>query len=265
MGMGAMKLNTAGWLKHSVFFVLWGMSLLILFIVSENNGRVSCYNDASSAHALALPKNQVRGVEYIRWDPNHDYRPVSFISCDNMRVENKIRGLELEFYGYSSQRSNLTDMSYDYSGGEHKITDAQTIAGLITRLTDRRRSFHVSNFDLGNVSEISIEDLDYRVFNNADLRFRVRSKRARSSSKRGEMILRGHVMITGADGGTLSCNRAKWRVKQKHFKIDGVYVLDRHGVVTSGKGILVDLKLNPVREQQVQTELKEDKKCFAKF
>jgi lipopolysaccharide assembly outer membrane protein LptD (OstA) len=125
--------------------------------------------------------------------------------------------------------------------------------------------WRVTNIDLSNVSEVRINNFDYQVFYEDDLFLSIQSKRAMASYKHSGIVLRGHVIIKTADGSTLESNYVKWDIENQHFTVNGIYVINRNGVKTTGRNISVDAQLNNVKGQNAKVKRKEAEKCFAKL
>lgn len=260
--------------------VLWILPFLTLIIISTNSKLNALYNDAiSPGPRLRLPKNQTGTLGYTHLDPEENYRPVYSVWLKSLRVENnnigifktalhkKIRiwGLEFRAYQYTSPEVATTTMPYIPFFPEDIDTDAETLINkVISRLTTPANKW-CFNTDLGNVSEIQVNNFDYRVFYDNDLFLAVQSKKATVSYKQTGVTLRGHVTIKAADGSTLESNRVQWDVKKQHFAVNGVYVLNRDGKETMGRNICVDARLNNVKVKQAEFKRKETQKCFAKL
>ena len=273
------------WIKWAPLPVSWILSFLILTIVFSENDSNTLYNEAARHGPRLRPlKNEVRGLSYIRWDTQEDHRPIYSVCFDNLRVENndlgifktalhkvaKIRGLKLELYRHNSPEAASTSTTDIYSVYGDLSTDAGVsvlvqIKELLPMLTAPRRGWRIGNIHLGNVSEVCVDDFDYRVLGDDDVYFGVQSSRAMVSYRWSDILLRGRVKIRIADGSTLESNYIKWDVKKRHFSVKGVYVLNRSGTVTTGKGICLDAQFNNVRPQNAKATKKENKECYARL
>jgi hypothetical protein len=108
---------------------------------------------------------------------------------------------------------------------------------------------NVNNIDLSNTCEVVINNFDCRIFDGDALRLAVQSRRAVADlDKPQQIMLRGHVVITAADGSTLESNHVRWDTKKCYFRTDGTYFLNHNGEKTRGKDICVDSQLNTVWE-----------------
>ena len=281
MGARPIIFKSSRWVKWTILLSMWILSFLILIIFAGNNELNTLYNDAVS-HGLELrpPKNQTGTVSYVRWDPEENYRPIYSVHFKNLRTENnklgifrtalhkvvKIRGLELEFYQYSSGKTVATAIPDIYPVCEETIANTRTlIKEVMRKLINPEDGWRVNNINLGNVSEVHINNFDYKVLYDDELFFAIQSKRATASYKHSGIVLRGHVIIKTADGSTLESNYVKWDIKKQHFSVNGIYVLNRDGVKTTGKDICVDAQLKSVKAQHAKFERKEEQKCFAKL
>lgn len=268
------------WLKWSALSIAWTVSALILIIVAGNNDLGTLYPDVAQSPwpDLRPPKNQIGAFNYLRSDPKENYRPICSVRFENLCAENnklglfstalhkvvKIRDLELKVYRYSSDKVTASTTPDIFPVPDDITTDTRALVKRITRsLTTSADGWRV-DIDLGNVSEVRVDNLDYRVFHDDDLFFAAQSKRAIVSYGQSDVVLHGHAKITIADSSTLESNYIKWDVKKQHFSVDGVYVLNRGGVITTGKGLCVDAQLKSVKGQYAKFERKEQK-CIAKL
>jgi len=273
------------WTKWAPLPVSWMLSFLILIVVFSESDLNLLYDEAASHEPELRPlKNEVRGLSYIRWDTQENYRPLYSVYFENLRVENnnlgvfktalhkvvKIRGLELALYRHTSPAatSASTPDVYSVYGDLSTGTGASILARikeLLPTLTAPRRGWRIGNIHVGNVSEVCVDDFDYRVLGDDDVYFGVQSSRAMVSYRWSDILLRGRVKIRIADGSTLESNYIKWDVKKRHFSVKGVYVLNRGGTVTTGKGICLDAQFNNVGPQNAKAPEKENKECYARL
>ena len=271
---------TGPWIKRTVFLASWVSSVLILIIVVSNNALNPFYDAAVSTTAeLIPPRNQTGAVSYRCWDPKENYRPIYSVCFKNLFAENnnlgvfktalhkivKIQGLELEFHRYSSDDGTANEKLRISPMPEGLTTSSRALIETIDRLLHRADGWRINNLDVGGVSEVSINNFDYKLFYDGELFFSVESKRAMVSYKHSGLVLRGHAKISITDGSTLESNYIEWDVKNQHFTVDGGYVLNRGGRVTIGKDICVDAQLNNVEAQSAKVERKENQKCLAKL
>jgi len=270
------------WLKWSVFLISWTFSVLTLGIVifsGDSELSTSSHYASSADLDFRPPKNQIEAFFYRRWDPNENNRPIYSVNFENLGSENnklgifktalhkvvKIQDLELKFYQYDSD--NLTEVNTsDIFVIPEEITNytRALVKKIMARVTTVTNGWRVNNIDIGNVSEVRVNNFDYQIFHEGDLFFAVQSKRAIVSGGNSYVVLRGHAKITIADGSTLESNHIEWDVKQQHFKAKGVYVLNRGGIITTGKGICLDAELRSISGQFAKSKQKEQK-CIAKL
>ena len=265
------------WLKWVLLSALWILSFLILIIISANNELNTLYDDAlSHASELRAPKNQIGALSYIRWDPKENYRPVYSVCFKNLLAENnnlgifktalhkvvKIRNLQLKFFQYSSQSQIVLSSSFPVS--KDALADVKELKKMVAWMKNRSNGW-AANIDLGNVSEVRVNNFDYKVFYDDDLFFAVQSKRAMASYKHSGIVLRGHVIIKTADGSTLESNRVKWDIENQLFTVKGIYVINHNGVKSMGRDICVDAQLNSIKAQHAKFKQKENQECFAKL
>ena len=279
-GQGVM-FKLYSWIRRAVLLTVWILCFVSLIIVTGNNELSELYNEAANPGTeLMPPKNQTGAVSYWRRDPNADGRLIHSVDLKNLRVENnnlgvfktalhtviKIDDLQLELYRYSFPEV-IGNRSPDNPGApEDVMADAQALVKQVShRLTNMTHGWRVNSIDLGNVSEVRVDNFDYKVFHDGDLFFAVQSRRAMVSYKWPGIVLRGRVTLETADGSTLKSNHIKWEVEKQLFIVRGVYALDRGGVRTTGKDICVDAQLNGVKAQNAKVKEKEDKECFARL
>ena len=259
------------WLKWSVLLISWSLSvLIILAIVGGNNEAGTLYRDAASiGPELRPPKNQTGAFNYRRWDTNEDNRPVFFVHFENFCSENnnfgffktalhkvvKIQDFELKFYKYNPDKVTSEATPDIFFVSEDLTSDTITLVkNIMRRLTTPESELRINNIDLSNVTEVRVNNFNYQVFHDGDLFFATQSNRATASNEHSDIVLRGHAKITIADGSTLESNYIKWNVTKQHFRVNGVYVLNRGGIITTGKGICVDAQLNIVGVQSAKAE-----------
>ena len=257
---------------------VWILSGLIFVILAGNNELSTLHHDFASHGSYLRPRqNELRAFRYRSWDPKRDYRPIYSVRFQSLRSENsnlgffktalhkvvRIQDLELKLYQYNPKNVTSATAPAIHDVPEAIPADMPALAkNTIRRLTTPMDGWRLNNIDLGNVSEIRTNNFDYRVFHNEGLRFATQSKRAIVSYKDSDVILRGHAKITIADGSTLESNEIKWDVKRQYFRARGVYVLNRRGIITTGKDICVDAQLENIKGQYAQSERKEQK-CIA--
>lgn len=287
-------------LKWIILLASWASSILLLIIFAANNELSTLYNEPiGHLPESKSPGNQIGALSYTRCDSKENSRPVYSVHFKNLRADNnkfgifktglhkvvKIQDLQLRFYRYTPKVTSITRLNNSKSpkttaGGSSKLctttitdispdpeditTDVRALVGIVDKLTHLKNGWRV-DIDLSNVSKVRVNNFDYKVFYDGDLSFDVQSKRIIASDKQSEVVLRGHVTIKTADGSTLESNCVKWDIKNQHFTVNGVYVLNRNGVRTTGKGICVDAQLNVLKEEHVRSERKEKKRCLAKL
>lgn len=210
---------------------------------------------------LQPPQNQTGPVSYLSWDPKKNRRPIHSISFSNLISENgrlgmfktalqklvRLQDLELSFYRYSCPEIPATEKHPSAAARPNAVSDIHALVSNVSRkLTGAENGLRIENLDLSNVSEVRVNNISYRIFQDGNLLLRVQSKRAEASLERAEVILRGHVIIVAGNGRRLECNHATWHTGGDMFRIEGVYVLNRNGAVTSGRNICVDSRLDPV-------------------
>lgn len=268
------------WGRRTVLLISWILSFLILVVFSMTSELNNHYNDAAGHVPEAGPiSNQLGAVRYTRWDPQENYRPIYSVSCKGLSVENntlgifktalhkvmKIQSLQFSFHQYSSG-TNKTTTPDIHSFYREQIADVKVfVKQIMYKLTNPMEGWRVKNIDIGNVSEVHINNFDYKALYDDELFFTIQSKKAMVSYKYSGVVLRGHVTIKTADGSTLESNYVNWDIDKQHFSVNGVYVLNRDGVKTTGRDICVDTQLNRIKTRRAKSQQKEDLECFAKL
>lgn len=178
----------------------------------------------------------------------------------------KIQGLRLELArGLSESQLSLPEGIGHLSEmlSPRAAIDRNSPRDIIRQLISRSNGW-VLDVDLSNTSEIRVNNFDYRIFDNNKPNLAIHSRLAVFSSDWPEILLRGHVTITAADGSTLQCNRIKWNAEKQIFSTDDRYLLNRNGEEITGKGIRVDARLKKTEEKNTEDKFEEKTKCFAK-
>ncbi len=301
MNVSVLKFNSRSQLKWIFVLLFWFLSFVFLFALSASNELNTTGNYAvSSTPTLAPVKDEIRGLKFLKRDSRYDGRIIYSICFDRLASENnklgifktalhkvvKIRNLQLEFYRYSSNQPFLSKRHYpgqsvqpskdapddlsnfildDILFGQGRTGDSwEAVVRSFDKLKNSLYGWTV-DIDFSNVSEIKINEFSYRVFCDSDLQFGLQSKRLLASYREPDIIIRGHVVLTAADGGTLEANYVKWDTGKQHFVVDGIYVIRRNGTKDMGKGICVDTQLRPVKGQWGKEKRKEADRCFAKM
>ena len=270
------------WLKWTVLLTLWIVSILTLVIVSANSELSDLHKHAATIrHELRLPKNTIRGLCFLRRDPNNNFRPMYSAHVKSLCTENNdlgpfktalhrtaiVRSLELEFYQYSCHDGEQIATPGLLALAEQLIGSSTKPSGtIIHRLMTSNGQWRFGvDIDFGNITEARVDGFDYRVFYDGDPLFRMQSKNATISYRRPGILLRGCVTLETADGTTLKSNHVIWEVEQQNFLAKGVYVLNRGGAIITGKGICVNSQLKPVRTHHTKSKQKEKRECFARL
>ena len=268
------------WVKWGVLLVVWVLSAVVFItIVGNNELSKYCREAASPGFDLQLPQNELRAFHYRSMNSKDDNRPVFSVRFQSLCAENsnlgffktalhkviKIQDLELNFHQYSQGKATSSTVPGIQDASEAISIDiAVLIKNTIQGFTTPVSGWRFTNIDIGNVSEVRVNNFDCRVFRDNNLRFATQSRRAIVSYKDSDVILHGSAKITIADGSTLESNEIKWDVKRQYFSVRGVYVLNRRGIITTGKGICVDAQLKSIEGQYAQSKRKEQK-CIARF
>jgi len=287
--------------KWTIFLVSWLSSILVLIIVATNNDLNTRYLDTIGYKPnFRLAENQLGVLSYIRYDSENNGRPIYAVYFRNLSTENnklgifktglhkvvKIRDLSLRFYQYSPPKVNSTGdldngrtskttsddsieptrtaLSDIFFFAEDTTADVRTLKGIIDPLVHPKDGWRI-NIDLSNVSEVCVSNFDCEILNDGKLFLSVQSKRASVSYKQLGLVLRGHVIISAANGSTLESNHIKWDIESQRFIVNGAYVLNRDGIKITGKNMCFDVQLNVLGDLQAKYERKRRDGCIAKL
>jgi hypothetical protein len=235
---------------------VWVLSVAALAVICVRHSGVEPYLSRYQPQAptASPPENQLDGLTYYRYDPNTNKlcfaARVGTLKAENATLgifktaaarKIKVKDLQLHFYNYSGI-TGLTALKTlvlpeGAAAGENRLQE------ILRQLADARDRWGV-DIDLSNTIEVTIDNLDCRMFDDDALRLAVQCRRAVVGSAWPLVTLRGHVTITGADGSTLESNYVKWDTKKQSFTADGMYILRRGDSRIAGKGIRVDSNLN---------------------
>jgi hypothetical protein len=228
---------------------------LVVVCISHNSLKPYLSFYQSQSLTTSQPENQLAGLTYYRYDPNTNKLRFA-ASCGMILSQNtplgvfrtaaartiEVKDLQLSFCEHSVS-SDITALpgnalSEAATPGDNSLSD------IFRRLTDTHNNWGL-NMDLSKVIEITINNLDCRILNDdSDLRLTVQCKRAIVNSNWPLINLRGHVIVTAADGATLESNHIIWDTRRQSFTADGTYSLRRGESRIAGKGICVDSNLN---------------------
>jgi hypothetical protein len=131
-------------------------------------------------------------------------------------------------------------------------------AGILTYPSNR---YSVANLNFTNVSEVRVNNFDCRFLYEDAPVLSVHCRRATASYRDSDIELHGHVIIKTRDGATLESNYVKWDVRNKIFKVNSLYAMNRNGAVKTGRNACFDFTLNEVG--QAKNCVKEEHKCIA--
>ena len=235
---------------------VWAAAAAALVAVCARRSEVRPYAGAMQSEVSndSPPQNEIRNFTCYRYDPESN--KLSFAaSVGSLRAENATIGV---FRTAAARAVRIRDLQLWLSGDRQWGAMAGTAAAgaadapagrsaamedLLDGLLDARDRLGV-DIDLSNTQEVTVENLDYRVFDEDRLALRVRSKRAAVSSARQEVELRGRVTVTAHDGSTLVSNHIRWDTRRQNFTADGTYLLRRGDRQITGRGSCVDSNLN---------------------
>ena len=239
-------------------------AVLALLIIIEAALAVVCISHSSLKPYLNFyqsqslttspPENQLTGLTYYRYDPNTNKLRFA-VSCGMILSQNAPLGI---FRTAAARTIEVKDLQLSFC--EHPVPSGITtlpgnalseavtpgdngFGGVFRRLANTHNNWGL-NMDLSNVIEITIYNLDCRVLDDSSLRQAVQCRRAIVNSSWPLVNLRGHVIITAADGATLESNHIIWDTCRQSFTADGTYFLRRGESRIAGKGIRVDSNLN---------------------
>jgi len=283
-----------------IFFVCIILMLSANNELNTSYNQLENYNPDSSG----LPTNQLEAFSYIRFDSKANYRPIYAIAFEKLLLENNnfgpfktaihkramINDLQLRFYNCTPADAVKSSISEDrpVNAGEHTKTETTNIplasnvpaidakelineaADVLTRPSSNHSinftsRYSVGNFNFANVSEVCADKFDCRFFYEDTLLLYVHCRKAAVSYRNSSVELCGHVTIRTKDGVTLQSNYVEWDVRNKIFRVNSLYVLNRNGAVKTGRNACFDFGLNEVLTHQAKNCTKEEHKCVAKL
>lgn len=282
--------SSAHFLCKWVLLLLWYVCGLTAAIFWGSNDRFNSQRPRyTEAIENATPrKNHMQAFGLIRRDPARSYRPLYSVYFDELWTQGgelgifrtgiykiaKVTGFQLKLFQYSSEsklhHGSATFKEMPLGTLYDRITalqqDSAPTSGTSTTESSLRDGFKVEVAlpNLSAAAEIRINGFDYQVFDDSERVLCITSKKAIASCTQSDVILRGHVIIT-VDDDKLESNYVRWDIRKNLFKVDGIYVLNRSGQITSGKGICVDTQLNSAVTQQATSKPTEANKCLAKL
>jgi len=275
--------------KLTILLTSWSVSLILLFILSTNSAFKTPYKETGIyGSELRLPRNQIGSLSYIRRDPKQNGRPIYAVAFDNLILENnklgffrtalhkvaKIRDLKLSFYHYDPietkvnpkpkqsnaretipaaicKREKFVKPHIPFAPKTQPPDTKELLKKVVHTLRCLEDGWHIDNIDFTNVSEVRVDDFEYKIFHENDLLLTVRCKRAITSYRNSNIYLRGNVRINYRNNTTLQSNCIEWDAANTIFKVKGVYALSRTGTITTGKNACFDFELNEVTSQRI--------------
>ena len=244
--------------RRYAVLAVWVLSVAALAVICVRHSGVGLYLSRYQPQAptASLPENQLYGLTYYRYDPNTN-KLCFAASAGTLQAKNATLGIFKTAAARTVKVKDLQLLFYEQSGiaapatlkalvlPERAAADENRLQEIIRQLADARDRWGV-DIDLSNTIEVTIDNFDCRMFDDDALRLAVQCRRAVVGSAWPLVTLRGHVIITGADGSTLESNYVKWDTKKQSFTADGMYILRRGDSRIAGKGIHVDGNLNVV-------------------
>lgn len=267
-------------LTKGLVWVWGGIFVCILLIFSANN-QFDTLNKQVESHnfRLTLPKNQLDAFSYTRFAPGANYRPIYAIAFEKLLLENNnfgpfktaihkkaiIRDLELRFYHYipADADGNTTTPNVPLAPDTAVLDAKGLIREIADKFTDTAEIRHIANLNFTNVSEVQANNFDCRFLYEDAPVLSVHCKRATASYRDSDIELHGHVIIKTQDGATLESNYVEWDVRNKIFKVNSLYAMNRNGAVKTGRNACFDFTLNEVSSNQAKNCVKEEHKCIA--
>lgn len=248
--------------------ILWAAGWMYLHR-DEGVGEIS--ENAFQEPPTAVPGSPaaletLAGLEFVRCDPEHDFRPLAAISCESLWTENGQLGVfqtalhkeltldkpRLRLYEYSNTVAATGDKDRNLAAGASHAASAPDFTALITDAFTATWSGVMAKMntdpviDLSNTTRVFFRDLDCSRHRDGVETLRLQCRRAQLSWRKPDVLdLRGHVCIRTADGRQMECNQARWYFSQQLFRIEGRYWFNDNGNTREGSGGTWDYALNP--------------------
>jgi hypothetical protein len=242
--------------RRYIILALWSLVVTAWAGICAYRIGINPYQSSYQSQAFSPPaiENQINGLTYYRYDPNTSrlgfMARAGVIQTENAKLgifktaaarTIKVKNLQLLFCEHPgiSTPSALQTLALS----EATDTNQKGFQKIFTQLADARDYWN-ANIDLSNPCKLIINGFDCRFFDNDTPRLAVQSNLAIVDSAWPRLTLRGHVIVTGADGGILESNHVKWDIQKQTFTAEGMYVLRRGTSQIAGKNIRVDSRLN---------------------
>ena len=263
--------NKLSKVKYIALGAIWILCLWLLISVSNTHDHPS-FSSTSAGHVkFNCRKNYLGATNLIRRDPSQNGTMTSVVAFHSLTTENGRLGI----FKTALQRTALVkDLKVDIRGdGSIRGVEYNPAQDFLGELANKLRSgakskgdyeFHL-NVDFANISKLLVIGFQVNRFVDEALKLSIQSKIAETSHEESGLVLRGHVLIKTNSGKVLECNRVVWDVKEDIFKVNGVYALNKNGIIETGEDVCLDMNLNEiVFSQSTPNHRKEQQKCFAK-
>ena len=246
-------------LRLSFVPLFWAGGFYTLFVLHAPTAPVA------EIPALALPAQStdpslaLGPIRYTQWDSQQGNRPQFSISLDNLTVKPgilgvfqtglfktiQVRSLQVRRYEYPSDPGmpGLGMVPEETALRALELDNPELVKGIFggdqepLRL-DNGMEIRVDRPDVSDAGQLLVENFDYQIMYDGKPRLSISSKRALASWDESGILLRGGVVVTAADGGTVRSNRIRWNPRDRVFSVEDNYLLTVGPSQTAGKSIL---------------------------
>lgn len=255
-----------GWFLRILFVLLfWAGGFYTLFVLRAPTVPQAQIPTLVLPQQSTSPNSTAGPMRYTRWDPQQGNRIQFSISLDNLTVKPgtlgvfqtglfktvQVRSLQMRRYEYQSDpdTQGLGMVSEDTALRALELDNPELVKGIFSgdqeplRLSNEME-IQVDRPDVSDAGQLLVENFDYQIVYEGKPRLSISSKRAFASWEDPGILLRGGVVVTAADGGTVRSNRIRWNPRDRVFSVEDNYLLTQGPSRSAGKSVYLDEQLN---------------------
>lgn len=210
-------------------------------------------------------------IRYIKRDPQHANRLQFSVSLEGMTVTPGNLGFFKTGLFKTVQVRSLQVRRYEYESdpgtpGPGTIPEETALRALALGHPEwvngafvgdqepfrlgQGMEIRVDRPDVSDAGQIVVENFDYRIVCEGRPRLSIACKRAMASWDQSGILLRGGVVVTAADGGTVRSNRIRWIPRDRVFSVEDNFLLTAGPTRIAGKSIYLDEQLHIIDAAQ---------------